>query len=260
MFIFRLADKLINNIIDLFANLFICRDNIMTIKFSELLPQRFQNTTINTFLDNTVQRFMTPDNTHELYGWVGNKTDESSYYIAEDNLYKQINQLEPFIDVSSTNGRKLISFADIIKKMDSLGVDLTNFSEWGAVQSYNFAPPINYDKFVNYNQYYWISTSDPQYYCIETGGTSDWSKQNFWMHADDADAVDLSMYTQATRPIIEYLLSLESELNSYLNDGKPDVTGEFYIQKKTKSNQIPLFNTYYSNGDFSGYVSRNIFL
>jgi hypothetical protein len=159
-----------------------------------------------------------------------------------------------------------MTFKDVLTRLETLGIDLTNFSDWGAVQSYNFSLPIDYDKFTNYSQYYWIAPTvsgyeslKPQYYCIEKGGESDWSVENFWVHVDDATNIDLSICTKALRPIIEYKLFLEAELNSFLDDGVPSNSGTAYVQRRIQSNQIPLFNTYRQDGTFSGYVSGLFF-
>jgi len=84
---------------------------------------------------------------------------------------------------------------------------------------------INQDKITNFRNYYWTGidrpanelpafnvTGDPEYYVIETGGTSAWSVYNYWTHVSNLNRDSLQLYSQATRPIIEFNVKLESEL------------------------------------------------
>lgn len=107
---------------------------------------------------------------------------------------------------------------------------------------------INQDKFNNFKNYYWLGSTktpaelptyneagDPEYYVIEQGGTSGWSVYNFWVHVSNLKRSELYKYAQATRPIIEFNLKLESQL----------------VQAKTKEGEVPQFKHYYqdSSGD-----------
>lgn len=100
---------------------------------------------------------------------------------------------------------------------------------------------INQDKFANYHNYYWLGAlpdttkptfnlaGDPEYNVIEAGGISDWSIFNRWVHVSQLDRAELSLYIQATRPIIEFNKTLESELVTF---------------SKTEFQELPRFKLY----------------
>jgi hypothetical protein len=84
---------------------------------------------------------------------------------------------------------------------------------------------INQDKFNNFGDYFWTGVSltnaqNPsyndtgrvEYTVIEAGGTTDWSVYNTWSHVSTLQKVDLHLYVQAVRPIIEFNVGLESAL------------------------------------------------
>lgn len=87
--------------------------------------------------------------------------------------------------------------------------------------------------------------------------TNDWQEYNFWYHEDviaNDEFLSSAESIQATRPIIEY--SPEIQLNKFTTNGEPtetgsDISGSY---RKTRFNQIPLFNLYRYDGTHSGHV------
>lgn len=90
-----------------------------------------------------------------------------------------------------------------------------------------------------------------------TSNTNDWQEGNYWLSADEVDALGLNRSTlvQATRPIIEWDSGLQ--LNSRVVDGRPadGSTGSNYRQRRTEVNQLPLFDLFRYDGHHSGLVS-----
>lgn len=84
---------------------------------------------------------------------------------------------------------------------------------------------------------------------------SDWQEGNFWVSGDGLAELGLSRADaiQAVRPIIEYASDLQ--LNAYVRNGKPDVTGTYVRQYKHIFNQLPFFDLFRYDGTPSHFVS-----
>lgn len=156
-----------------------------------LIPSQLRNPTVVTIVDNLFNRFLTVEETIPLYGYVGN----SSHAVANLPIIKQqtveraVNTLLPVF--SFKLGSQDFSFTpqDIIRKMLVLGAS-ENQATWLYSQGNNFAPPIDFDKFANFYNYYWIAKSlnvnplswnpdlVPEYYCIAKPSNDSLEKLN----------------------------------------------------------------------------------
>jgi hypothetical protein len=289
-----------------------------SLDLTSLLPNRNRDRTIDGLLKNLFNRFLSKPDTVPLYGFVGDQSELSpgEVQITETDLERQINQLEPFIFSQHASEKIVTSWFDLIQKLVVLGVDYTTLNQWFNSKSYNFVPPIDLDKFCNFQNYFWIgnwfltkpaldytslgfatvstyhvapfaawnnSTLSPEYYVIargplQTNGApiapqptfsnssswSDWSYGNLWVHRADLinfanqHKIDVSISTavQATRPIIEY--SAYVGLNvAQTSAGVPTdaALGTGVPQAKQFMNQLPLFDLYYYDKIHAGVTS-----
>lgn len=229
---------------------------------TQVLPLNLRNSVNTALLDNLFNRSFTHEEVVNLFGLVGRQYKDSSEtrpWLSSINLDREINSLVPVMETTLGIDTIVKTFEDIINKCDILGIDTTNLDTiFTSLESFNFLPPIDLDKFINFSNYYWIqltqndivpiwnSDQKPEYYVIEkpkTGVMSDWSKYNYWVHKNDLTSYGLdvnSNITQALRPIIEYDYDLELVPN-YL---------------KTRYNQLPLFTTYYPfDNSLAPYIS-----
>jgi hypothetical protein len=87
---------------------------------------------------------------------------------------------------------------------------------------------LNLDKLLNFQDYFWVEDSVPQYNVIAGNGTSDWS-HNAWVHVSSLSHDQRLASTPAARPIIEFNSQLEAELLS---------------QIKTSAHELPRFKLY----------------
>jgi len=244
-----------------------------------LLPARYRTPINTSMLRNMHNKFLTKEEAVPMLGYVGNSvTGDSSPYISATDLDHTVNALIPTVFTQLGAQEYVFTFDDTLSKLDLLGVDTTKFASWGATTGFNFCPPINLDKFSNYSQYRWYGncldielsynkTMAPEYYVIASGGVSDWSTNNYWIHQADANAFfaskgwsfTIDSTIQALRPIIEYPNTLEVEMVLHVLDGVPSATGVTVDQTvsgyKTSFNQKPLFNLYMQDGSHSGFVS-----
>lgn len=283
------------------------------LDLTRLLPKRYRDKALDTFLRALFNKHLTKDESAVLYGFVGdpNSADRlaDDIYIVEKNLERKINQLVPLAYAKHATEERAITWAELVQRLVLLGVPYDDIAEWLSTQSFNFAPPIDLDKFCNFNEYFWIGAwinSDPtlpyhelgipavsyvqaaairsnkayraEYYMIARGelnafhvpispyapltSWSDWSLLNLWVHRDKvlpflaAHSDDLSFtdLVPATLPIIEY--AIDVKLSTYVDaDKAPAETGTLQVVRKHATNQPPLFDLYYHDGEHTGLTS-----
>lgn len=133
--------------------------DIRTIK---LLPQVFQTDTNKKFLGATIDQLVSTPDLVKLNGYIGRqlaptrKADNS--YIPEPNLLRQNYQLEPSVVVRNKSGKTEFfgNYIDLLQQIQYLGGDISNHDRLFANESYSYSGLFDYDKFVNFNQYYWL--------------------------------------------------------------------------------------------------------
>jgi hypothetical protein len=251
-------------------------------KYTDILsyiPKTYRSVANTSLIRNLHNKFLTKEEATPMLGYVGDKVvNDTSPYVAAANLDRELNSLVPTVYTKLGSEEYLFTFSDVLQKLALLGVDVDDFAKWGKALSFNFVPPIDLDKFSNYSRYRWyghlLGTSlpyneamDPEYYVINKAGSSDWAKNNFWVHETDTNAFfaaqgyafTIDSTVQAIRPIVEYNSELEAEMVLHISEGRPAATGTVMDQTvsgyKTEFNQKPLFNLYLHDGTHSGFVS-----
>lgn len=159
---------------------------------TQYVPKNLRNTVITGLLDNLFNRFMTRDESVPLYGYIGRRlsTEDKSPRIPQASVERDINSVTPVINFKIGTERFCFTVQDIISKAGRVGIETKN-QNWLYSQGNNFCPPINFDKFTNFFNYYWVakaltSTPDmgwnpeklPEYYVIERPLPSDLTKLN----------------------------------------------------------------------------------
>lgn len=129
-----------------------------SLDLTRFLPPRYRDKTIDTLLKSAFNRHLSKESSVPLYGYVGNPNSltANDIKLKERDLERQLHQLTQLISVKHGAEKKLFSWPDLIQKLMLLGVDYKSIGDWFRSQSYNFVPPIDLDKFCNYNQYFWI--------------------------------------------------------------------------------------------------------
>ena len=156
------------------------------------VPEYLKNELNSSFSRNLFNKFLTKDESIPVFGLAGNKTAndaDTRPLIPQDSYDRKVNALIPMIYAKSGTEETLLSFSDVINKAKLLGINVSDFSNWGACQSFNYVPPIDIDKFINFSSYYWtgkLSASpnkpkwnedlDPEYYVIARPSASNKNK------------------------------------------------------------------------------------
>lgn len=148
---------------------------------------------VTSLIDNLFNRFLTKDESVPLYGYVGRKPsspDDRSPKIPQPNVERDINSIIPVLSFKAGTETYSFTIQDLIRKAEVLGVS-KDTSSWLYSQGNNYAPPIDFDRFTNFFNYYWAAkalpnapvyswnpTLAPEYYVIAKPKTTDFSKLN----------------------------------------------------------------------------------
>ena len=151
-------------------------------QLASLLPSNLKNPLNESLLSNLFDKQLTHEEATKVFGLIGKyyaDSKESRPWVDQPNLERQFNMLLPIIYAHHGTDEHTFSFNDIINKARALGVNIDDMENWSRQQSFNFAPPIDIDKFVNFNRYYWVENSSteqalpwnpahqPEYYVIK---------------------------------------------------------------------------------------------
>ena len=132
------------------------------IKTNNLLPAVYRTDTNKKFLNATLDQLVSKPDLKKINGYIGrvfaptNKSTDT--YIIEDTLIRQHYQLEPSVVV--TNKSNEIEFfgnyIDLLQQIEYLGGNIDNHDRLFANTSYSYDGLFDFDKFVNFIQYYWL--------------------------------------------------------------------------------------------------------
>ncbi len=125
----------------------------------QYVPKNLRNSVISGLLDNLFNRFMTRDESVPLYGYVGRKPssiEDTSPRVPQLNAERDINAVTPVLNFKVGTERVAFTVQDIIKKAESVGIS-TESLNWLYSQGNNFLPPVDFDKFTNFYDYYWVA-------------------------------------------------------------------------------------------------------
>ena len=132
---------------------------INTINF---LPEVFRSPTNQRFLGATLDHLYQPDDNQPINGYIGRtfsptyKVDDN--YLSEITAERKNYQLEASVTVTDKNRNVLFNsgYVDLLNAIRSYGGITTNQQRLFSSSSYSFNGHFNYDKFVNYYDYYWL--------------------------------------------------------------------------------------------------------
>lgn len=137
-----------------------------SIHFVDLLPDYFRNDINVSTFSNGIDRFLTPDDSVFVQGKVG-KQKPSEIHIKEDDLFRTTWQLQPLIYSTVGSKEYITSWNDVLNKLSMNGVDIDRQDKWIECDQFNFAPPIDLDKFINFRDYYWTENTAPDYITMD---------------------------------------------------------------------------------------------
>ena len=133
------------------------------IKTANFLPEAYRTQTNQKFLNATLDQLVTQPDLRNINGYVGRKFaptfKSTDNYIPEPNELRQNYQLEPSVVVKDPKSGDLEFFSSYIDLLQQIGYSgglNNNQSRLFSGESYSFDGMFDFDKFVNFNQYYWL--------------------------------------------------------------------------------------------------------
>jgi len=133
------------------------------IKTSNFLPETFKTDSNKKFLNATLDQLVTQPDLRKINAYVGRKFaptfKSTDNYQPEPNALRQNYQLEPSVVVKNKKTGEtefFSSYIDLLQQVKHYGGITDNQSRMFANESYSFDGLFDFDKFVNFNQYYWL--------------------------------------------------------------------------------------------------------
>ena len=142
------------------------KSNLPIRRSVELLPAVFQTEANDKFLSGVLDPLVQPGVLDKVVGYVGRRYGKTyngaDVYVDTDNTLRSRYQLEP--GVIYRNGDKIENFYDYIDFKNQLRF-FGNFDnrddKINDQEHYAWNPPIDWDKFINYREYYWVPNGPP---------------------------------------------------------------------------------------------------
>ena len=132
------------------------------INTANLLPTIHQTDANVKFLNATLDQLIAEPEVTRLYGYVG-RTFAPTYqstdnYVTETTALRQNYQLEPGLIFKNAAGETISarSYTDLLQKINIEGGIVDNHSRLFNNENYSFDGLVDFDKLVNFNQYYWL--------------------------------------------------------------------------------------------------------
>lgn len=132
-------------------------------KTANLLPEYLRTEKNKKFLSSTIDSFIQVPELKRIDSYVGSK--ESVNYNPSNDFYLEYNSklrndysLEPALVFKNSLNEvnKVIGYDDIINEIKNKGGKVDNLSKLFDSKFYSFDPLIDWDKLINYSEYYWL--------------------------------------------------------------------------------------------------------
>jgi hypothetical protein len=134
-------------------------------KSVNLLPEYLQTDKNSKFLSSTIDQFIQTPQVERLEGFVGSKitpnyNPSTDFYLDEKSSLRNSYNLEPalvFRD-SNNNVTDVVSYDDLINEIGIQGGKNSNLDKLFRSEFYSYDPLIDWDKLINFTDYYWLPT------------------------------------------------------------------------------------------------------
>jgi hypothetical protein len=131
----------------------------------DLLPTYHRTDRNTKFLASTLDQFIQQPEIKRVDGYVGSKLSLNydpinDQYIDGTTKLRNDYQLEPSLIIQDVNQniKASLGFDDLINQLAFNNAKTDNLDRLFRPQSYSYDPMIDWDKFVNFRQYYWLPT------------------------------------------------------------------------------------------------------
>jgi hypothetical protein len=134
-------------------------------KSVNLLPEYLRSDKNTKFLSSTIDQFIQTPQLERVDGYIGsiltpNYNPSRDFYLRQSSKLRKDYPLEPalvFKDQSS-NVTDVIAYDDLINELNIQGSKTNNHDRIFKPEFYSYDPLIDWDKLINYSNYYWLPT------------------------------------------------------------------------------------------------------
>ena len=131
-------------------------------KSEKFLPKFFRTDANKKFLQSTLDQLTQPGVAEKLNGYYGKKVSKA--YNADDNYVGDVSvqrenyQFEPVTLIKDTLGNTTFykDYNDYLNQINSFGGNVNNQEVLNSQEYYAWNPNIDWDKFTNFREYYWL--------------------------------------------------------------------------------------------------------
>ena len=132
----------------------------------ELLPQVFRTDANKKFTSAVLDPLVQPGVLQKTVGYVGRRYgktyNSSDVYLDTDETLRSRYQLEPgVVKISDEKIEKFYDYLDFKNQIKYFGVQEEKDNKITSQDHYTWNPPIDWDKFINYREYYWAPAGPP---------------------------------------------------------------------------------------------------
>lgn len=132
-----------------------------------LLPTFFRTEKNSKFLSSTIDQLIKAPSLERIDGYVGSKLGltykPTDSYIGDSLPIRGKYQLEPALVIKELDGsiKKAFAIDDLINQLSYHGADTSNLNRLFTPKFNSYNPQINWDKFVNFREYFWLKNGPP---------------------------------------------------------------------------------------------------
>lgn len=133
------------------------------VRTVDFLPEIFQTSTNRQFLGATLDQLVQEPKFKRIQGFVGRRVgpgiNPNENYVAEPSAVRADYQLEPgvvFLSEDRQTVEDAITYPGITDALNVQGAITNNADRLYTSDYYTWDPFVDFDKFVNFNQYYWL--------------------------------------------------------------------------------------------------------
>ena len=135
-------------------------------KTVELLPTVFQTSTNDKFMSGVIDPLVQPGVLEKTVGYIGRRYGKTfngnDVYVGTDDTLRSRYQLEPGVVNKVHNVvEQFYDYLDFKNQLKFFGNNEERDDLITSQEHYSWNPPINWDKFVNYREYYWEPSGPP---------------------------------------------------------------------------------------------------
>jgi len=150
------------------ANKFYPKSQLPIRKSSELLPQIFQTPTNDKFLSGVVDPLIQPGSLEKTVGYIGKRYGKTfkgqDVYLDDDETLRSRYQLETGVIIKNEDQDRIeryYDYLDLKNQLKFFGNDSERDDLFCTHEHYSWNPPVNWDMFINYREYYWQPSGPP---------------------------------------------------------------------------------------------------